>query len=83
MSPQLVVAWTVVTIYLVVATVLSVIYGLIFRQVAKMKDDEEAQKIVAHATAIARANGTTLWGMSVIAGLRWPITFVNSFRKDN
>lgn len=83
MSLQLKVAWVVVIIYLVTAILVSGVFALIIWATKQEEDkDPKAQQIMRDFARIADRAGTSIWGLCVYMGLRWPLMPFMNFRKD-
>jgi hypothetical protein len=82
MSLQLFVAWTVVTIYLVVATVVAGLFALLF-WLCQKDSNPASQSAVRYVEDTADDIGYSVWGMAVLLGLSWPHLLIKSSRKDS
>jgi hypothetical protein len=82
-SPQLKVAWVVIIIYLVTAILVAGVFALIIWATSRDQDkDPKAQQIMREFGRIADMAGTSVWGLCVYMGLRWPLMPFMNIRKD-
>lgn len=75
MPTQMAVAYAVVTFYLLMAVLVATAYAVLFAVLRKV-DDKESRQIIEFTEKTAAAAGTTVWGLAVLVGLRWPLLVV-------
>ena len=69
-------------VYAVVSAVLASYYLFVFWVVRRdsVKDERSGQAMRQMET-IAESKGTTIWGIAVIAALKWPLVLAHNMRR--